>query len=250
VQNELRKALASDSFVLHYQPIVQTATHRIVAAEALLRWVDDKGRVRQPHEFISIAEDTGAIVPIGMWVLEQACRQAVQWQVSGTPMAVSINISPCQLRHPDFVEMLAHVMRESEVNPSLLELEITESTLMTNAEAVVKKLERIKSMGIRIAVDDFGTGYSAFSYLKQLPLDTLKIDRIFVNGIEREVDRAIADSIITIAHKLHLSVTAEGVETARQRDVLAELGCDRLQGFYLCRPVPIDELVLQARIAS
>lgn len=244
IQNELQKALASESFVLYYQPIVHTTSGRTVAAEALLRWIDEEGRMRPPAEFIPLAEDTGAIVPIGAWVLQRACRQAAQWQNSGTATAVSVNISPCQLRHPDFLDMLSRVVRESGVNPALLELEITESALMVNAETIVQKLKQIRKMGIQIAVDDFGTGYSAFSYLKNLPLDTLKIDREFVNGIEREVDRAIADSIITIGHKLGLSVTAEGVETPHQREVLAQLGCDKLQGFHFCRPVPIEELGL------
>jgi diguanylate cyclase (GGDEF)-like protein/PAS domain S-box-containing protein len=237
VQNELQRALATNSLVLHYQPIVETATNRIVAAEALLRWVDAEGNVHMPGEFISIAEDTGSIVPIGMWVIEEAARQVMRWQLAGLPLTMSINISPRQLAQPDFLDMLAHVMRENSVNPALLEFEITESGLVPNAGSTIAVLQAVKRMGVRIAVDDFGTGYSAFSYLKLLPLDTMKIDRVFVDGIEREVDRSIAEAIIAIAHKLQLSVTAEGIETPYQHGVFSELRCDRVQGYHLCKPL-------------
>jgi diguanylate cyclase (GGDEF)-like protein len=237
VQNELQRALASNSLVLHYQPIVETSTKRIVAAEALLRWIDGDGRLHMPGEFISIAEDTGAIVPIGMWVIEEAARQVMRWQLGGLPLTMSINISPRQLAQPDFLEMLAHVMRENSVNPSLLEIEITESGLIPNAGSMVAVLDAIKRMGLRIAVDDFGTGYSAFSYLKRLPLDTMKIDRAFVEGVERDVDRSIAEAIIAIAHKLNLSVTAEGIETPYQHGVFSDLRCDRVQGYHFCKPL-------------
>jgi diguanylate cyclase (GGDEF)-like protein/PAS domain S-box-containing protein len=237
LQNELQRALATKSFSLYYQPILEPAANRIVSAEALLRWIDSEGTVHLPAEFISIAEDTGAIVPIGMWVIEQAARQVMKWQLDGAPLVVSVNISPRQLMHPDFIDMLTLVLRESSVNPALLEFEITESGLLPN-ESVLNVLERVKRMGVRIAVDDFGTGYSAFSHLKRLPLHTLKIDRIFVEGIERDLDRSIAESIIAVAHKLDLSVTAEGIETEYQRDVFARLGCDRLQGFHICEPLP------------
>jgi diguanylate cyclase (GGDEF)-like protein len=240
IRNQLQTAIATSSLSLYYQPIIDTVTTQVVAAEALLRWIDADGRIHQPAEFISIAEDTGAIVPIGMWVIEQAARQAMAWRREGIPLSVSVNLSPRQLAHPDFSEMLANVLRATRVDPELLEVEITESGLVPNAAAVTGVLESIRSMGLRIAVDDFGTGYSAFSYLKQLPLDTLKIDRTFVDGIERDVDRSIAESIIDIAHKLRLSVTAEGVETRFQRKILSELGCDRLQGFDICKPLALE----------
>lgn len=240
IQNQLQNAIATGSLSLHYQPIIDTASGQVVAAEALLRWTDAEGRLRPPAEFISIAEDTGAIVPIGMWVMQQGARQAIAWGRTGMPLTVSINVSPRQLAHPEFSDMLAQVLRETGVDPALLEVEITESGLVSDVRATMRVLENIRSMGVRIAVDDFGTGYSAFSYLKQLPLTTLKIDRTFVDGIERDVDRAIAQSIIDIAHKLDLSVTAEGVETRFQRKILGELGCDRLQGFDICKPLPIE----------
>lgn len=237
VQNELQRALAGNNLVLHYQPIVDTATNRIVGAEALLRWIDASGELHMPGEFISIAEDTGAIVPIGHWVIEEAARQVMEWQLAGLPLTMSINISPRQLAQPDFVDTLAHVLRENSVNPSFLEIEITESGLVPNAGSMLAVLQAVKRMGVRIAVDDFGTGYSAFSYLKRLPLDTMKIDRAFVEGIERAVDRSIAEAIIAIAHKLQLSVTAEGIETPYQLAVFSELRCDRVQGYHICRPL-------------
>lgn len=240
IQNQLQSALATSSLSLFYQPIVDTAKGIMVGAEALLRWTDANGRVHLPEDFITIAEDTGAIIPIGAWVIEQAARQAMLWRREGMPLTIAVNLSPRQLAHPDFSEMLAHILRATGVEPSLLEVEITESGLVPNAASNLRVLENIRSMGVRIAVDDFGTGYSAFSYLKQLPLSSLKIDRTFVDGIERDVDRAITESIIAIAHKLQLSVTAEGVETRFQRKILAELGCDRLQGFDICKPLPLD----------
>jgi diguanylate cyclase (GGDEF)-like protein len=239
IQNQLQTAVGSDSLVLHYQPIVDVQSNRIVAAEALLRLTAPDGRIHPPSEFIAIAEETGAIVAIGKWAIETAVRQAMRWRIEGSPISMAVNISPRQLSHPDFVEMVANVLRDNNADPSVLEIEITESALVPNAEADHSVLERIKRMGIRIAVDDFGTGYSSFSYLKRLPLDTLKIDRTFVEGIERDVDRSLAESIISIAHKLHLSVTAEGVETLSQRDVLTGLGCDRLQGYLISKPLPL-----------
>jgi len=248
IQNELQTAVQTSSLTLYYQPIVNAANTVVVGAEALVRWTDADGRVHPPADFISIAEDTGAIIPIGMWVVEQAARQVMRWNRAGIPLSVSVNISARQLEHPDFIESLSRVLRESGVEPSLLELEITESVLVPNAASVMRVLEQVRRMGVRIAVDDFGTGYSAFSYLKHLPLHTLKIDRTFVDGIEREVDRAIAESIIAIAHKLGLTVTAEGVETIFQRKILAELGCDHIQGFQVCRPVPIEAFEEFARL--
>lgn len=247
VQNQLQSAVSTNSLELYYQPIVD-ARSEVVGAEALLRWHDAEGNVHAPEDFIAIAEDTGAIVPIGMWVIEQAAEQAVRWKRSGLPLDVAVNISPRQLTHPQFLEGLQAAMRRTGVDPASLELEITESGLVPNAASVMRVLESIRSMGARIAVDDFGTGYSAFSYLKQLPLSTLKIDRTFVEGIEREVDRSIAESIIAIAHRLGLSVTAEGVETVFQRKVLAELGCDRFQGFLICKPLEVSGFERFARM--
>ena len=248
IQNQLQTALATSSLSLYYQPIIDAASDEVIGAEALLRWTDAEGRVHPPADFIAIAEDTGAIVPIGMWVVEQAARQAMTWRRNGMSLMVAVNISPRQLTHPDFSQSLRNVLRETGVDPSLLEVEITESGLVPNAASVMRVLENIRSLGLRIAVDDFGTGYSAFSYLKQLPLHSLKVDRTFVDGIERDVDRSITESIIAIAHKLGLSVTAEGVETGFQRQILTELGCDRLQGYHICKPLPIEQFEYYTRL--
>jgi len=250
IQNHLQSAVSSDSLTLQYQPIVDARSNRIVAVEALLRLTGPDGRMHPPSDFISIAEETGAIAPIGKWVIETAVRQAMRWRIEGRPLSIAVNISSRQLSHPEFVEMMASVLRDNDADPSLLEIEITESALVPNAEADISVLERIKRMGIRIAVDDFGTGYSSFSYLKRLPLDTLKIDQTFVEGIERDIDRSLAESIISIAHKLRLSVTAEGVETLHQREVLTALGCDRLQGFQISRPLPLREFENFVRTAA
>jgi diguanylate cyclase (GGDEF)-like protein len=250
VQNQLRTGVANGAFSLYYQPIIDAATNRMYGAEALLRWTDGTGRIRLPEDFIHIAEDTGSIIGIGMWVVEEAARQAIRWQQAGMPISVSVNISPRQLAHPDFAEALARVMLQSRVDPSLLEIEITESVLMPNQANVISLLGQIRTMGLRIAVDDFGTGYSAFSYLKAMPLNSLKIDRTFVEGIDRDVDRAIAESIISIAHKLDLSVTAEGVENDFQRKILSDLGCDRLQGFQICKPLPVADFEDFARVRA
>lgn len=240
VQNELQIAVASASLSLQYQPINGAASGLISGAEALLRWRDSDGRLHSPLDFIPIAEDTGAIVPIGMWVIEQAAKQAKRWEMRGWPLSIAVNISPRQLTHADFLQSLARIVAETGVEPGRFEIEITESGLVPNAASVMRVLEMIQAMGLRIAVDDFGTGYSAFSYLKQLPLNTLKIDRVFVEGIERDVDRSIVESIVAVAHKIELSVTAEGVETPLQRAILSDIGCDRLQGYGICPPLSAD----------
>lgn len=237
IQNQLQIAVATGSLSLEYQPIAGTASGLITGAEALLRWQDSDGLVHSPADFIPIAEDTGAIVPIGMWVIEQAVKQGRRWQDRGWPLSVAVNISPRQLAHADFLQSLARIVAENGVETGRIEIEITESALMTNTAPVMRVLEMIRAMGLQIAVDDFGTGYSAFSYLKELPLNTLKIDRSFVEGIEREVDRSIVESIVAVAHKIDLSVTAEGIETPAQRRILGELGCDRLQGYGICVPL-------------
>jgi EAL domain-containing protein (putative c-di-GMP-specific phosphodiesterase class I) len=179
-------------------------------------------------------------VGIGKWVIEEALAQVMRWHRVGVHLSVAVNISPRQLNRPDFAEMVSQALLCSGADPAMLELEITESSLVSTSDMMVRLLERVQHMGVRIAVDDFGTGYSALSYLKRLPLDTLKIDRTFVDGIEHDVDRSITESIVAIAHKLGLRVTAEGVETKGQYDALVDLGCDRLQGYHFSRPLEAD----------
>jgi diguanylate cyclase (GGDEF)-like protein len=241
VQTELRRALSEDGLALYYQPIVDARSGDTVAAEALVRWVDASGTVHLPSDFIAVAEDSRIIVPLGNWVLKAACAQAAAWRRSGLGLRIAVNVSPRQFAHPDFVGTFALALLESGADPGDLEIEITEAAIMSNVEPVPATLHAIQRMGVRVAIDDFGTGYSSFAYLKRFKIDSLKIDRTFVDEIEREDNLAIARSIVGVAHALGLPVTAEGVETPLQAGLLANLGCDRLQGFYFGRPRPVAE---------
>jgi len=237
---DLREAVVAERFILHYQPIVDTASARLVGAEALLRWPDPSG-MRLPATFISVAEESGLIVPLGAWVLRSACAQLALWTRSGVNLYLSVNISARQFMHPDFCSTLAGALESSGANPKLLDIEITESTLLTNVHAVRRILGEVKAMGPTVTIDDFGTGYSALVYLKEFSLHALKLDRTFVSDIEQRSERAIARSIVRIAHTLDMKVTAEGVETAEQFDTLYQLRCDRAQGFHFGKPVPLEE---------
>jgi diguanylate cyclase (GGDEF)-like protein len=241
VRNALRKAITDGELQLHYQPIVDAGTGRIVAAEALVRWVDGNGRLRMPSEFIAIAEDSRIILPLGAWVLNAACAQAARWHAAGHRLGIAVNVSPRQFAHPDFTGTLGAALYASGADPGRIEIEITEAAIMSNVEPVLATLKAVHRMGIRVAIDDFGTGYSSFAYLKRFEVDSLKIDRTFVEEIEREDNLAIARSIISVAHTLGLPVTAEGVENPTQAAVLAHLGCDRLQGYHFGRPVTAAE---------
>jgi diguanylate cyclase (GGDEF)-like protein/PAS domain S-box-containing protein len=241
VQNELRHAITDGGLELHYQPIVDAFTGRVVAAEALVRWTDHQGRMHLPSEFIAIAEDSRIIIPLGAWVLNAACERAARWRREGLAIRVAVNVSPRQFAHPDFVETVARALRSTGAAPEDLEIEITEAAIMSNVDPVLATLQAVHRMGIRVAIDDFGTGYSSFAYLKRFEVDSLKIDRTFVEGIERDDNLAIARAIVSVAHALGLPVTAEGVETPQQARILAELGCDRLQGYHFGRPSPVDE---------
>jgi diguanylate cyclase (GGDEF)-like protein/PAS domain S-box-containing protein len=241
IQNELRKAIAAGNLSLFYQPIVETASGKLIGAEALLRWLLPGGEIRMPDDFISIAEDSGLIIPIGTWALQQACLQIRKWQDKGMELVVSVNISARQFSHPEFINTLAMVLRQTQIDPALLDIEVTESALMSDVEAVLHSVREIKAMGVHLTIDDFGTGYSSFAYLKKFALNSLKLDYTFVSGIENASDRAIARSIITIAHTLGMSVTGEGVESRAQFDILDDLRCDQLQGFYISHAVPVAD---------
>ncbi len=241
IQNELRRAITDGGLELHYQPIVEAASGRVVAAEALVRWWDQTGRMRLPDEFIAVAEDSRIIVPLGAWVLEAACERAALWQRSGIDIRLAINVSPRQFEHPGFIDTVARALRTTGADPRMLEIEITEAAIMSSAEPVLTTLQAIHRMGIHVAIDDFGTGYSSFAYLKRFAVDSLKIDRTFIEGIEHEENLAIARAILSVAHTLGLPVTAEGIETPAQGDIMSDLGCDRLQGYYYGRPLPVDE---------
>ncbi len=243
---DLRNAVARHEFVLHYQPVVTLDTGRIAEVEALVRWEHPQRGLLLPAEFIGLTEETGLIVPIGRWVLGEACRQARAWQTaaSGLPaLAISVNLSARQLQQPNLVEETAQVLRETGLDPATLKLEITETVVMHDAPATLAKLEALKQLGVQLAIDDFGTGYSSLGYLKRFPVDTLKIDRSFVKGIGHDVeDTAIVRAVITVAKSLNLKVTAEGIENEEQLAHLQALGCDRGQGYYFSKPLAADRL--------
>jgi diguanylate cyclase (GGDEF)-like protein/PAS domain S-box-containing protein len=246
LENDLRSAIKKgDELTLHYQPQVDTVTGCIVAAEALLRWHHPKHGLISPVDFIPMAEETGLIVQIGEWVLRHVCAQLRSWIEAGHPgIVIAVNLSPRQFHQPDIVEMIARALSDYDLPPHLLELEITESSLMRNPEEAAILLGELSEMGFRLSVDDFGTGYSSLGYLKRFPLDALKIDRSFVADIESDHDSAsIAAAVIALAHSLGLKVVAEGVELDSQMEYLRSLKCDLAQGYLLGRPMPADDLV-------
>jgi diguanylate cyclase (GGDEF)-like protein len=234
LESELRRALPMKQFELHYQPKVDVATGRMNSVEALLRWRHPTRGLVGPLEFIPIAEETGLMLPIGEWVLREACRQARQWQREGLPfLRISVNISPIHFRQSKFLEIVRSALLDHDLEPQYLEIELTETTVMDHAENSVHILEELSRMGVIVSIDDFGTGYSSMSYLRRFPIDKLKIDRSFINDMTTNSDAAsIVKAIISLAHSLRLKVVAEGVETAEQLEQLRELGCDQFQGFY------------------
>ncbi len=245
LERDLRYALDRGEFLLHYQPQVDMATGNVVGAEALLRWHHHERGPVSPADFIPVLEETGLIVDIGEWVLKEACRQASEWHDSGfAPVRVAVNLSARQLGRGSLVYAVGRALEESSLDPGHLELEITESLLVENSEAGIRSVELLKRSvdGLSISIDDFGTGYSSLYRLKTLPIERLKIDRSFIGGVTTDPeDSAITAAIVSLAHELHLQVTAEGVETAEQLAFLRERNCDEAQGFYLSRPLPADE---------
>ena len=233
-ESELHEALRNRQFELHYQPKVDTLTGRVNSAEALIRWRHPQRGLVLPNEFISIADECGLLDAIGEWVLFEACRQAKAWQREGLPsLRVAVNLAPSQFRLANLVDQIRRALEASGLNPQLLEVELTETAVMSDAEESIQILEAISRMGVLVSVDDFGTGYSSMSYLRRFPIDKLKIDRCFVDQMTRRPeDASIVQAIISLAHSLHLKVIAEGVETPEQLALLAELGCDQYQGFH------------------
>lgn len=243
LEAELRRALERDEFRVHYQPQLALRDNRVTAMEALIRWQHpDRGLV-PPAEFVPLLEDSGLIVPVGEWILRQVLRECRACRASGADgIRIAVNVSAVQFREPGFVERVARVLREEKVPAGTLELEITENIVMHDAEGSIAVLRAIHELGVRLTIDDFGTGYSSLAYLKRFPLDALKIDRAFVQDITTDPnDAAIVEASISLAHKLGLEVVAEGVETAEQLKFLHNRGCDTIQGYYLCRPVPARE---------
>ena len=232
--------------MLHYQPQV-TDTGRLLGFEVLLRWQHPQYGLMPPAEFISVAEDTGLIIPIGMWAVQSACERLVQWAANPQTehLTLSVNVSARQFRHPMFVEQTLDVVRRTDVNPSRLRMELTESLLVDDLNAVIQKMKVLKAAGLSFSLDDFGTGYSSLSYLRRLPLDELKIDHSFFrNVLTAETDAAIVRTIVVLAQSLNLDLIAEGVEDERQRAFLAEHGCHAYQGFLFS--APLDEQQLTA----
>ncbi|MCK4536875.1 MAG: EAL domain-containing protein, partial [Desulfuromonadales bacterium] len=244
LEGKLRQALDLKQLLLHYQPQIDLDSGRLIGMEALLRWKHPKEGLIHPSDFIPLAEETGLIIPIGEWVLHNACVQNKAWQKSGhPPIVVAVNISALQLHQPDFIDMVERVLKETGLDPEWLELEFTESAAMGNVEEIIKTLTDLKGRGIQLAIDDFGTGHSSLSYLKRFPITKLKIDQSFVSDITTDInDAAIVASIIAIARTMNIGVIAEGVETKEQLRFLLEKGCEQCQGFLFSRPLPAGKL--------
>ncbi|WP_434108496.1 sensor domain-containing protein [Paraburkholderia caffeinilytica] len=244
LERRLRRALRDNEFLLHYQPQVDIESGQIVGTEALVRWHDPEVGLVMPSLFIPVAEESGLIGPLSEWVLREACRQNKAWQDEGLPPArVSVNLSARVFQQRDIAKLVMQVLAETGLEPQYLELELTESTIMRNAEEAVSMLNELHALGIGLAIDDFGTGYSSLSYLKRFPVDRLKIDRSFVSDIGVSVDdETITSAIIALAHSLKLQVIAEGVETSAQLDFLKERACDEMQGFYFAKPLSTDAI--------
>jgi EAL domain-containing protein (putative c-di-GMP-specific phosphodiesterase class I) len=249
LENSMRKALEREEFFLVYQPQVDARSGLITGMEALLRWQHPDLGLLAPDKFISLAEETGFILPIGEWVLQSACRQNKAWQQLGLPsVRVAVNLSAKQFGQYHLDEMISATLMETGLEPEWLELEITESAIMKNAEHTAIILRKLKEMGISLAIDDFGTGYSSLAYLKHFPISRLKIDRSFVQDITTNPDdAAIAEIIIAMAQTLKLSVIAEGVETRAQMELLSFNNCVEMQGYLFSRPVPAEQFALLLR---
>lgn len=244
LENDLRKAVDSNEFTLHYQPRVDIRSGRVVALEALIRWMKPGGPVVPPMDFIPIAEESGLILPIGKWVLRKACEQIKTWHDGGLhDLCISVNISGRQFQEENLVETFSRILAATQLDPKLIELEITESVMMKGGEDALSRLRDLKAMGLNLAMDDFGTGYSSFSYLRQFPLNIIKIDKSFIRDITSNRDtRAIVEAIIAMAHRLKLTSVAEGVEQEDQLEFLRIQGCDEVQGYLISPPLPADEI--------
>jgi diguanylate cyclase len=239
LEASLRRALERDEFRVHYQPQVDLQTGRITGTEALLRWQHSEAGIVSPADFIPLAEETGLIQPIGNWVLHTACQQTKNWQDAGFYLNVAVNVSGQQLSCPQLRQTIAQVLQNVGLSPRYLELELTESTLLQNASVAGAMLNELRKLGIQIAIDDFGTGYTSLKYLKQLPVDTLKVDRCFVRQIPNDRrNSAIVAAVLQMAHHLSLKVVAEGVETEAELSFLQKLNCDLIQGYLFSRPLP------------
>jgi diguanylate cyclase len=251
-ESDLRQALARGQFELHYQPKVDTATGEVHSAEALIRWRHPERGLILPDQFIPLADQCGIIDSIGGWVLGEACRQAKAWQREGLrPLRIAVNLAPSQFRLANLSEQIGKALATADLEPRFLEVELTESAVMSDAEESVAILEAISRMGVLVSVDDFGTGYSSMSYLRRFPVDKLKIDRSFINDVtKRPEDASIVRAMISLAHSLNLKVVAEGVETPEQLAFLKNLGCDQYQGFHFSAALRPAEFVTLLQTAG
>ncbi len=249
LEGELQEALRLGHFELPYQPKVDVSTGTVHSAEALIRWRHPVRGLIPPAQFIPYAEEFGLIEPIGEWVVREACRQARAWQDQGlAAIRVAVNLSPTQFRHGDLLTTMRRALDDAGLDPRYLEVEITESTVMSDAESSVAILNHLSEMGVLVSVDDFGTGYSSMSYLRRFPVDKLKIDRVFINEIvSRPDDALIVRAIVSLAHSLRLKVVAEGVETREQLEYLKALGCDQYQGYYFSSAIPAPQFAMLLR---
>ena len=244
LESALRRALEREQFSLHYQPKIDMTSGQITGVEALLRWAHPELGLVSPAQFIPLAEETGLIVPIGRWVLKEACAQNMAWQRRGLrPVTMAVNLSPRQFADEHLLQDVDEALLASGMSPVLLQLEVTESMVMRNVSRAIRVLDAIQSRGIRLAIDDFGTGYSSMSLMKQFPIDTIKIDRSFVRDLPHDSeDQAIAQAIISMGKALGMTVIAEGVETVEQQEFLRAHACDEMQGYLFSKPLPPREL--------
>jgi EAL domain-containing protein (putative c-di-GMP-specific phosphodiesterase class I) len=246
MENKLRHALERNEFLLYYQPKTDIHTQQLIGLEALIRWNDPDRGIIPPEHFISLLEETNMIIPVGKWVIQEACRQNKAWQDEGyAPIRVATNLSARQLQGDSIIDVVTESLEESGLDPRYLELEVTESTLMEYPAHVAEVLYNIKKIGVEfIDIDDFGTGYSSLSYVKNLPISTVKIDQSFVRDLpDDKEDASIARAIVAMAHSLDLNVIAEGVENQQQLDFLRKLECDEIQGYLISKPLAAEDVV-------
>jgi EAL domain-containing protein (putative c-di-GMP-specific phosphodiesterase class I) len=251
IESNLRRALENAEFTLHYQPKIDLLTHGITGVEALLRWTHPEWGLVQPERFIAIAEECGLIVPIGHWVLREACLQAVRWRDAGIgPVSIAVNVSAVEFRQRDFFDQALAIFKETGADPGDVQLELTETVLMRDVDTSADLLAKFKALGVKIAVDDFGTGYSSLSYLSQFPIDVLKIDQSFVRAIDGEAGKngAIVGAVIGMGKNLHQRVIAEGVEDEEQLAFLKAHECNEAQGYLFSRPV--DAALMQTLFST
>lgn len=251
LENSIRRGLERKEFALHYQPVVSLSSNDVVAAEALLRWQQSSGELLYPGAFLHAAEESNLILPMGEWALHACCMQMRQWRDEGNhSLTAMLNLSPRQFQQIDLAGSIRAAAEQAGIDPSMLEVEVTESTAMNDIERTLTVLHRLKDLGVKISLDDFGTGHSSLNYLKRFPIDTIKVDQSFVRDMHRDgSDAAIVAAIVAMAHALGIGVIAEGVETLRQMEMLRDLGCTRMQGFLFSRPVPPEQLAAASAAA-